>query len=77
MSSVEDPQVKMELESLEQRISKLERYGKESVEKDSAKNSDQDKGGYRITEKDGNPVIEFKTKKGWVKSASTAFSRSE
>lgn len=73
MSRVSDPLVKMEFESLENRLERLE----QSILNEKSNSADKNEGlqlnTYRVLKEDGKYYIEFKHKDGWVRSDASNF----
>jgi len=73
MSRISDPTIKMEIESIEDRLEKLEQSLKGNKETSSSKNENRQLNSYRVVKEDGSHFIEFKHKDGWVRSDSSSF----
>lgn len=74
MSRVEDKTTKMELESIVNRLDRLEQSLKNESSSASSKNSERQLNTYRLVKEDSKYYIEFKHKDGWIRSSSSTFS---
>ena len=73
MSRVEDKTTKMELESIVNRLDRLEQSLKNESSSASSKNSERQLNTYRLVKEDSKYYIEFKHKDGWVRSDASNF----